>query len=113
MAQGCTVLASADDQSSHNIHWYGGFNELDEMNSFSDDVFILSVPSFIWVKVYSGTTTHGRAGHKCSKPYPDQMFVVGGFTALVGYIPTCLEGGIVQIFNLSSATWIDSYNPIV
>jgi hypothetical protein len=111
LTQGCSVLASAQDGSSHNIYWYGGYDGLDPAGTFNDDVWILSVPSFMWMKVYSGNTTHGRAGHRCTKPYPDQMFVIGGYSSLSGTTPTCVEGGIIQIYNLSSSTWIDSYNP--
>jgi hypothetical protein len=111
LAQGCTVVASAQDGSSHNIYWYGGFDGLHLTDAFSDDVWILSVPSFQWVKVYSGTASHARAGHRCTKPYPDQMFVIGGYSSLSGGQPSCLDGGIIQIFNLSSAAWIDSYDP--
>lgn len=111
LTQGCTVVASAPDNSSHNIYWYGGFDGIDSTHTFSDDVWILSVPSFMWMKVSSGTSTHGRAGHKCVKPYPDQMFVVGGYTSLTGDVPTCVEGNIVQVYNLSSSTWISAYDP--
>lgn len=113
MAQGCTVVASASDGSSHNIYWYGGFNGLDLNSTFSDDVWILSVPSFMWMKVYTGNSTHGRAGHKCTKPYPDQMMVIGGYTPEVLTTPTCVEGGIVQVFNLTSTEWLNRYDPTV
>jgi len=113
MAQGCTVVASAADGSSHNIYWYGGFDGISPTSDFYDDVWVLSLPSFIWTKVASGTVTHARAGHKCVKPYPDQMFVVGGYSSLSGNQPKCVEKGIIQIFNLSSARWIDSYSPAV
>jgi hypothetical protein len=111
LTQGCTVLASAQDGSSHNIYWYGGFDGIHESGNFSDDVWILSIPSFMWMKVSSGVSSHARAGHRCTKPYPDQMFVIGGYTSLTGPIPTCVEGNIIQIFNLSSAEWITSYDP--
>ncbi|RDW91032.1 hypothetical protein BP5796_02197 [Coleophoma crateriformis] len=112
LTQGCTVLASAQDGSSHNIYWYGGFNGLDATSEFSDDVWILSIPSFMWMKVYSGNKTHGRAGHRCAKPYPDQMIVVGGYPSLAGRKLNCVEG-FIQVFNLSSSEWIDTYNPAV
>ncbi|RFU28470.1 hypothetical protein B7463_g7859, partial [Scytalidium lignicola] len=111
LTQGCSVVASAQDGTSHNIYWYGGFDGLDPTEVFNDNVYVLSVPSFIWTRVYTGTNTHGRAGHKCAKPYPDQMVVVGGYPSAPGVSLSCLDGGIVQIFNLSSATWIDSYDP--
>ncbi|KAG4025300.1 hypothetical protein MFRU_061g00190 [Monilinia fructicola] len=113
LTQGCTVVASAEDGSSHNIYWYGGYDGIHPSQPFSDDVYVLSIPSFIWTKVYTGNNTHGRAGHKCAKPYPDQMVVVGGYASLSGYIPSCLEGGIVQIFNLSDPQWLNSYDPLV
>jgi hypothetical protein len=113
LTQGCTVVASAQDGTSHNIYWYGGFDGIDGTKPFSDDVYILSVPAFVWTKVYSGTSTHGRAGHKCVKPYPDQMFVIGGYPALSGNSYSCVESGIVQVFNLSSATWMAGYDPAV
>ena len=106
-------MASAADGSSHNIYWYGGFDGLHQSGDYYDDVWILSVPSFMWVKFSSGNTTHARAGHRCAKPYPDQMLVVGGQASLSGPTPTCLDGSIVQIFNLSSGDWLQSYNPEV
>ncbi|CAD6453008.1 9f61d75e-31a6-4fba-9b4e-7dcf47082789 [Sclerotinia trifoliorum] len=113
LTQGCTVVASAEDGSSHNIYWYGGYDGIHITQPFSDDVYVLSIPSFIWTKVYTGNSTHGRAGHKCAKPYPDQMVVVGGYASLSGNIPTCLEGGMIQIFNLSDPQWLNSYDPLV
>lgn len=114
LTQGCTVVASAQDGSSHNIYWYGGYDgiRLTASDSFVDDVWALSVPSFIWTKVKSGDVKHARAGHKCVKPYPDQMIIVGGRGAPTGTTPKCLDKGVVQIFNLSSATWVDSYDPL-
>ncbi|KAG9236167.1 hypothetical protein BJ875DRAFT_372696 [Amylocarpus encephaloides] len=113
LTQGCTVLASAQDGSSHNIYWYGGYDGIDlaKEEAYSDDVWVLSIPSFTWVKVKSGTSSHSRAGHRCVKPYPDQMLVIGGHAPLVGTTPKCVDGGIVQIFNLNTATWTDQYTP--
>ena len=113
LAQGCTVLASTPDRSIHNIYWYGGFDGVHPMEPFSDAVWVLSIPSFTWVRASEGKASHGRAGHRCVKPYPDQMFVIGGYSALTGQEPECVEDGIIQIYNLSSATWIDEYNPTV
>ncbi|KAJ5051966.1 uncharacterized protein L3040_001727 [Drepanopeziza brunnea f. sp. 'multigermtubi'] len=113
LMQGCTVLASAQDGSSHNIYWYGGFDGLHPAGDFSDAVYILSIPSFKWMKMNSGTSSHARAGHKCVKPYPDQMLVIGGYTSLSGTTLSCVEGGIIQIYNLSSNAWIESYDPKV
>lgn len=115
LTQGCTVVASAQDGSSHNIYWYGGFDGIDLSNPFSDDVYVLSLPSFMWVKVLDGNSTHGRAGHKCVKPYPDQMFVIGGYPQYpsTGPIPCLENNAIVQVLNLSDPKWMTSYDPSV
>ena len=110
LAQGCTVVASAEDNSSHNIYWYGGFDGSHPAGVFSDAVWVLSIPSFTWAKVSDGVESHARAGHRCVKPYPDQMFVIGGYIPeVVG--DNCVAGGIIQVFNLSSGLWLDSYDP--
>ncbi|KAL1968405.1 hypothetical protein VTN77DRAFT_1934 [Rasamsonia byssochlamydoides] len=104
----CSVVAAAQDGSSFNIYIYGGYNGINATDIPSDDVYVLSVPSFTWIKVYDGQVGHGRTGHKCIKVYPDQMFVIGGV-----YIDpsVCLDGGIIQVFNLNTVTFQDSYNP--
>lgn len=111
LTRGCAVVAPAQDGSSFNIYYYGGYDGLHVTGDFSDDVWVLSLPSFSWTKVAAGKTSHGRAGHKCFMPYPDQMVVIGGYAPLTGIAPKCVEDGIVQVFNLSSATWMTGYDP--
>ncbi|RVX66076.1 hypothetical protein B0A52_10010 [Exophiala mesophila] len=110
LTQFCSVLATAQDSSSYNIYIYGGYNGLDSGNVPSDDVWILSLPSFTWVNAYKGTSTHGRSGHSCVAPYPDQMFVIGGVHQNQA---NCVEGGIIQVFNLNTLEFQDSYDPDV
>lgn len=109
--QGCTVVASAPDGSSHNIYYYGGFDGISLQAPFNDEVWILSLPAFTWVKAAEGRTGHGRAGHRCVKPYPDQMIVLGGYPSNGGTVVSCVAGSIVQLFNLTSLQWFDSYDP--
>lgn len=111
LTRGCAVVAPAQDGSSFNIYYYGGYDGLHVTADFSDAVWVLSIPSFTWTKLADGKTSHGRAGHKCFMPYPDQMIVIGGYAPLTGIAPKCVEGGIVQVFNLSSASWLTGYDP--
>ncbi|KAJ9605144.1 hypothetical protein H2200_010534 [Cladophialophora chaetospira] len=104
----CSVVATANDSSSYNIYLYGGYDGLNSADGPSDDVWILSLPAFEWVKAYSGTQSHGRSGHQCLMPYPDQMFVVGGVHQNQA---NCVEGGIVQIFNLNTLEFQNTYDP--
>ncbi|KAK7748643.1 hypothetical protein SLS53_000664 [Cytospora paraplurivora] len=113
LTRGCAVMQPAQDYSSFNIYWYGGYNGLDstDTTAFSDDVWILSLPTFMWMKVASGRSGYGRAGHKCVMPYPDQMMVVGGYPAQPGTSPSCVNGSIIELFNVSSSKWLDRYDP--
>lgn len=104
----CSVLASAADGSSHNVYIYGGYNGLTTNGNPYDDVYVLSLPSFKWIKAYSGKSTHGRRGHRCLKVYPDQMFVVGGQPATMS---KCVEGGVITDFNLNNLEFQDEYDP--
>ncbi|KAI0404594.1 hypothetical protein F4802DRAFT_615466 [Xylaria palmicola] len=110
-AMGCAVVASAQDFSSYNIYYYGGFDGLHESENFYDDVWVLSLPSFTWTQLSSGEPEHARAGHQCLTPYPDQMVAIGGFRSSRGGGMLCLGGGILQVFNLTEGKWLNSYDP--
>ncbi|KAL4951657.1 hypothetical protein BDW69DRAFT_169587 [Aspergillus filifer] len=101
----CSVYASASDGSSHNIYVYGGYDGLSPESQPSDDVYILSIPSFEWIQLYSGDAD-GRRAHKCAKPYPDKMLVLGG-TGLS--VRNCID--MVRVFNLNTGRFQDAYDP--
>lgn len=107
----CSVVAKETGSSTFEIFIYGGYNGLN--GSSQGDIWVLSIPSFTWIQVYPGTNSeHFRSSHACVKPYPDQMFVIGGES--VGGTPNgpCFNQ-IIDVFNLSSLMWLDSYDPTV
>lgn len=104
----CSVVTTTDDASTFNIYIYGGYDGLTSGDEPSDDVWILSVPSFQWVKAYSGVASHGRSGHRCHSPYPDKMFVIGGIHQNQA---ECVEGGFIQVFNLNTLEFVNEYDP--
>lgn len=110
-ALGCAVVQHAIDFSSFNIYYYGGYAAEDLQSNFHDDVWILTMPSFQWIKAKSGSDAHARAGHKCVSPYPDQMMAFGGFTPKLGTGIDCVKGGVIQLLNLTSVEWMDAYSP--
>ncbi|KAG6017277.1 hypothetical protein E4U43_001885, partial [Claviceps pusilla] len=110
-ARGCAVVAPASDFSSFNIYYYGGFDGIHPTKDFSDQVWVLSLPSFTWTLINEGSPSHARSGHKCFMPYPDQMMAFGGYTSVNGGTPNCLDQGPVVIFNLTSGQWMDTYSP--
>ncbi|KAF9884198.1 hypothetical protein FE257_002189 [Aspergillus nanangensis] len=104
----CTAVASAPDGSSHNIYVYEGYDGTTPEPIPYDDVYILSLPSFTWVRGRAGVERHGRRAHQCIQVFPDQMLVLGG----VSQDPTvCIDGGVIQIFNLSTLQFQDAYDP--
>jgi hypothetical protein len=105
--RGCAVLGTAEDRSSFNIYYYGGYDGLNRRDDFYDDVWVLSLPSFKWIRLSEGEVGHARAGHRCFTPYPDQMMVIGGFRP--SHLD-CLEQVIVT-FNMTSGLWMESYDP--
>ena len=109
LTRGCAVVAPAQDASSFNIYYYGGYPGLKPTEGFNDDVWVLSIPSFTWTKITDSKVT-GRAGHKCFMPYPDQMMVIGGYTARGGQALTCLRE-TVRVFNMTTGTWLTEYSP--
>lgn len=110
-ARGCAVVAPASDKSSFNIFYYGGYDGVHVKKAFSDAVWVLSLPSFTWTQLSEGKSLHGRAGHKCFAPYPDQMMIIGGYTSKPGTLIGCLDDGPVVMYNLSSGSWMDGYDP--
>ncbi|KAI1748219.1 hypothetical protein F4782DRAFT_543001 [Xylaria castorea] len=111
LAMGCAVVATAQDSSSYNIYYYGGFDGVHLLENFSDEVWVLSLPSFTWTRLSPGDPSHARAGHQCLTPYPDQMVTVGGYRSAKGGAFLCLDGGILQVFNLTAGEWLSSYDP--
>ena len=103
----CAVALSAADGSSTQIYMYGGQNLIPygEQTQY-DDMWILTVPSFTWIKVDTTdqSVPPARAGHTCNV-WNSQMVVVGGY---VGQDLSCEVPG-VYVFNTSSLTWQNDY----
>ena len=82
----CSVVAQATGSSSFEIFIYGSYDGLD--GSSQGDVWVLSLPSFTWVQAYVSDSAHIRSSHAYIKPYPDQVFVIGGIG--IGGAPNAL-----------------------
>ena len=68
---------------------------------------MLSLPSFEWIKLYEGDSENsGRKQHKCAKPYPDKMLVLGGTQ---NSPVDCIEP--IRVFNLNTGRFQDTYDP--
>lgn len=74
----CGGATWAADQSSYNIYIYGGLGFGDNSTGF-DDLWILTLPSFTWIKWYQGTSPAGfHHSMTCNVVNNAQMLVIGG-----------------------------------
>ncbi|KAH8692510.1 hypothetical protein GQ44DRAFT_719790 [Phaeosphaeriaceae sp. PMI808] len=116
--QSTSGVKSAKDNSSHNVYIYGGYDPIRSI--MYDDVYVLSLPSFTWTKLYSGNNP--KFGHTCHIAGPRQMMTVGGSldadmyaVETSGQLPNlttlkCDQWGGVALFDLSNLTWSSSFN---
>ena len=106
----CAVALSAEDGSSTNVYMYGGQNLLPTGKQVQyEDIWILSVPSFTWVKVSTDNLSNPppRAGHSC-EVWDGQMVVVGGY---VGANVSCDYPG-TYVFDASELKWQNQFTAL-
>ncbi|KAF3937726.1 hypothetical protein ABW19_dt0202924 [Dactylella cylindrospora] len=106
----CLVVAAAPDNSSYNIYMYGGMNNRDK--DLLDDVWILTLPSFQWIKIFEGESP--RYGHNCHvAPSGRQMITVGGlgdyYTANFNDSNCDWESKSVALYDLTTLQWSSQY----
>lgn len=106
--QHCAVVASAPDGSSHNIYIYGGLSP--EKKAVLDDIWVLSLPSFHWIKIASDTGPPARSAMSCNIVGKEgrYMFVFGGDKG-GDFEQECDEGGPGNLFDLKNAVWTDTF----
>ncbi|ETN41026.1 uncharacterized protein HMPREF1541_02960 [Cyphellophora europaea CBS 101466] len=111
-AEFCAVVAALpDDTSTYDIYIYGGDNGLPGSRAiYADDaVWVLSVPAFRWTRVSTGAFSHGRSGHSCATPFPNQMLVLGGQN--LNSTTFCIQdGSVIDVFNLNTLEWTRKYS---
>lgn len=114
---GCSVAVSAPDNSSHSIYVYGGWGATNTQKN-DGNVYVLSIPSFKWIRVTRDTDQRSR--HKCHLMGKNHMVVVGGIQPNndniqpAGTIGCDTESKFAQglgIFYLNDHTWRTDYNP--
>lgn len=103
----CMVVGSAPDGSSHNIYMFGGWNPT-LPNTWYDEVYVLSLPTFTWVKMYYAESP--RYGHTCHA-VGRQMITTGGHNIRRNVTDYCdweLHG--IAVLDMPSMTWGSVYN---
>ncbi|KAL8770047.1 MAG: hypothetical protein Q9209_004085 [Squamulea sp. 1 TL-2023] len=115
--KGCSVTVSAPDSSSFSIYLFGGWGNTNTENN-DGNVYVLSIPSFIWIRVTLDLDQRSR--HQCHLIGKHHMLVVGGNRPEGENIqPNDLQGCDTNpkfnqglgIFSLNSHNWTTSYDP--
>ncbi|KAI1081449.1 hypothetical protein F5B20DRAFT_569830 [Whalleya microplaca] len=97
----CVIVVSAPDNSSFSIYLYGE-------NVGYDDSWVLSIPSFSWIKLYQGS--YPRYGHTCHLVGNSQMVTVGGANN-PNVTETCdFEYAGIGILDLFTINWITTFD---
>ncbi|KAI9889750.1 MAG: hypothetical protein M1814_004952 [Vezdaea aestivalis] len=106
----CGVVGVAQDMSSYNIYISGGMTGT---QTGKDDVWILSIPTFQWIKAYEGTAPPRRR-HSCNIIQNGQIAMIGGGNATTSSQTLCNAdlGGDVRIFNMNTLTF-GPYDPAI
>ncbi|KPM45506.1 hypothetical protein AK830_g1110 [Neonectria ditissima] len=102
----CAVVASAPDASSFQIYLFGGQDLPFGNQTQYNDMYILTIPSFTWIKVDQSDQDppSPRAGHSCAM-YDGQIVVVGGTRKDM----LCDKPGM-YVFDASTLTWRDKFS---
>ncbi|XP_014552037.1 hypothetical protein COCVIDRAFT_30500 [Bipolaris victoriae FI3] len=116
--QFCADVTWPDDQSSYNIYLYGGYG-FGGTPAF-DDVYILSLPSFTWIKAFplgdggSNPVVVGHGGCSANVINRTQMLVIGGWFPIYDKCDSPESQGqhnMVLGFNGEGAKLWDKFQP--
>ena len=117
-SQFCAVVSASVDQSSFQVTIFGGLNVFTK--HIFEDVYVLTVPSFRWIKVnpkndYEATTgSNGRAGHRCIIYKDAQMVVLGGLVKVDNDEMACdTAHPPLRVLDTSSYTWKNVFDPSI
>ena len=113
---GCSVVTSAPDQSSHSIYVFGGWGN--SLGGSDGDVYVLSIPSFQWIRV--NQDSNRRVRHHCGLIGNHTMMVVGGIQPnaegpqpadATGCDTSAMFTQGLGMFSLNNHTWYTTYDP--
>ncbi|OAX81767.1 hypothetical protein ACJ72_03888 [Emergomyces africanus] len=82
----CTAVSSAPDDSSFQVHMYGGRSRTVKNATSYNDLYVLTLPSFRWIRAPTTGLEPwddegvGRDSHKCVTWKDGEMVVIGGTT---------------------------------
>lgn len=121
--QFCAVVSASPDKTSFQVTIFGGWNPYVSLDY--EDVYILTVPSFRWIKANvtndfetQATTQIGRAHHRCVIYNDAQMIVIGGsirFGTAQQTNETACNSAYppIRVLDTSTYSWKTSFDPSI
>lgn len=117
-SQFCAVVSASVDQSTFQVTIFGGWNGYLGRNY--EDVFVLTVPSFRWIKVHDINDFEdtgdnlGRGAPRCVIYKDAQMIMLGGrVKSSENYAPCEAAYPPLRVLDTSSYTWKEVFDPSV
>lgn len=86
---------------------YGGWDPT--QTKYFDEIWVLSLPSFTWIQVYTGTAP--RFAHTCHMPSPSRAITVGGLRYADPLRECDWEYKSIAVYNLNSGEWSSEWDP--
>jgi len=108
----CAVAMSAQDHSSHQIYFYGGLYQEGEAGVqvlFTlDDVWVLTLPSFQFIKV-GNSVEASRFSGTCAAISPQYLLAYRGSSRKSNWLAT--RNGSLALLDLTDLEWKTEYIP--
>ncbi|KAK8041034.1 kelch repeat [Apiospora phragmitis] len=114
-SRACVVAAAAPGGGSYELFMYGGYDAAS--NKSMTDVYVLSVPGFVWFKadLDTGSPRVGQACALMGGQDSRQMVVVGGANKDLQYFPMFRDpdpwSNGINVLDLSALQWKSQYDP--
>jgi len=110
----CAVAMSAQDRSSHQIYFYGGLSDDSGTSHSLDDVWILTLPSFQFIKV-GNSHEAARISGTCSVISPQYLLAYRGLSRVAGDTEperySSLGDASLALLDLTDLKWKTEYTP--
>ena len=105
----CAVAMSAQDYSSHQIYFYGGYSYF-ETSSPLDDLWVLTLPSFQFIKV-GNSIEAARASGTCGVISPQYLLAYRGEPGMGSERANILGNASLALLDLTDLKWKTEYTP--
>ena len=106
----CAVAMSAQDHSSHQIYFYGGYPYGPPTISPLDDLWVLTLPSFQFIRV-SNSLEAQRASGTCSIISPRYLLAYRGESFEGSDRINALLNASLALLDLTDLEWKTEYTP--